>query len=185
MRKLFSTPILFVIACVFAGFYGALHNQISYTVCPEYFTKFKFHQFHLAPALHGRHGASLVGVAASWWMGLIIGLFVIPAALFVPSKSAVKVTIKAFGVVAVTALIVGLGALLIASIVVDDKNAGQHTRYGHLIIDNVAFVRAGAMHNFSYLGGLIGIVSGIVYIVSQRLKKISLECVDQDVSSEA
>jgi hypothetical protein len=48
-----------------------------------------------------------------------------------------------------------------------------------------AFVRVRAMHNFSDLGGLIGIVSGIVYIVSQRQKKTSLECVNQDLSREA
>ena len=42
MSKLAWIPVLFLVACLFAGIYGALHNQISYTVSPEYFTQFKF-----------------------------------------------------------------------------------------------------------------------------------------------
>jgi hypothetical protein len=33
------------IACLIAGAYGALHNQISYSVASEYFQQFKFIQF--------------------------------------------------------------------------------------------------------------------------------------------
>ena len=47
MKKLVTIPILFVLACLFAGIYGALHNQISYSVAPEYFTQFKFIQFQI------------------------------------------------------------------------------------------------------------------------------------------
>ena len=36
------------LGAVLAGCYGALHDQISYTISPEYFTKVKFEQFRYA-----------------------------------------------------------------------------------------------------------------------------------------
>ena len=45
VKKLIVYGLLVVIAVLFAGLYGVVHNQISYTVSPEYFTKFKFRQF--------------------------------------------------------------------------------------------------------------------------------------------
>ena len=57
-----------------AGGYGAVHNHISYTVSPDYFHAFKFHQFGIPPELRGRVGASIVGWHASWWMGLFVGI---------------------------------------------------------------------------------------------------------------
>jgi hypothetical protein len=39
---------LAVMGALIAGAYGILHDQISYTISPEYFTKLKFEQFHYA-----------------------------------------------------------------------------------------------------------------------------------------
>ena len=60
MRKRALMPVLFVIACLFAGLYGVLHNQISFTVSPEYFTAFKFHRFQIQD-ISPRLGAAIVG----------------------------------------------------------------------------------------------------------------------------
>ena len=35
MIKVALVPVLLIVACLLAGVYGALHNQISYTVSPE------------------------------------------------------------------------------------------------------------------------------------------------------
>jgi hypothetical protein len=53
--------LLLSAGCVLAGLYGAVHNQISYTVSPDYFWTFKFDQFGIPEALRGPLGASLVG----------------------------------------------------------------------------------------------------------------------------
>src|SRR5262245_12384427 len=77
MRKLFVYLLIVVVSVLVAGLYGTLHNQVSYTVSQEYFTKFKFEQFGLADApFPERIRASLVGLLASWWMGIPIGLLV-------------------------------------------------------------------------------------------------------------
>src|SRR5438105_15809064 len=76
--KKFAVYLLNVLLAVLgAGLYGVVHNQISYTVAPEYFTKFKFRQFgFVATPLPERVRASMVGFLASWWMGIPIGLLV-------------------------------------------------------------------------------------------------------------
>ncbi len=129
----------------------------------------KFHQFQLGQALPLRGGAAIVGFLAAWWMGIIIGVVVVPFGLRIPgTRASVLGTVKAFGVVAITALAFGLGALLIAFVVVGPEDAGQVVRSGNEMVDDVAFMRAGAMHNFSYLGGLVGIVSACTFLVRER-----------------
>ncbi len=169
MAKLGLIPPLFLIACLFAGVYGALHNQISYTVSPEYFTRFKFHQFGMVNQYPDRIGAAIVGWKAAWWMGLVIGIVLIPLGLVIRQTSAYFwCMVRVFGVVAATTLVVGLVALLIAFATVDSNDMGEVSRYRNQIENDAAFVRAGTMHNFSYLGGLIGILTGGYAILRLR-----------------
>jgi hypothetical protein len=58
--KVLLLPVLYALALVVAGCYGALHNQISYTVAPTYFHGHKFVQFGIPPEYHNRIGAALV-----------------------------------------------------------------------------------------------------------------------------
>lgn len=169
MVKLALIPVLFAIACLFAGLYGAVHNQISYTICPEYFTQFKFHQFDIDERYPVRIGAAIVGWHAAWWMGIAIGVVLIPMGLVLRGNANYFWSmIRVFGIVAITTLVAGLAALLIAFLTVDEDTVGDFFRYGNEIADDAAFARAGTMHNFSYLGGLIGIIAGGVAIFRQR-----------------
>lgn len=169
MIKIALVPLLFVIACLFAGIYGAVHNQVSYTVSPEYFTQFKFHQFRINDGLPDRIGAAIVGWNAAWWMGIVIGTVLIPLGWLIHGNANYFWTmIRAFGVVAATTLIIGLAALAFAFVVVDTEVAGEIRRYSNDITDDVAFARAGTMHNFSYLGGLVGMITGVVAVFWQR-----------------
>jgi hypothetical protein len=57
-----------------AGTYGALHDQVSWAIAPEYFTKLKFAQFAWADiGLPPRVRASEIGFLATWWVGMIAG----------------------------------------------------------------------------------------------------------------
>ena len=175
MLKLLLIPVLFVVAGVFAGLYGAVHNQISYTVSPEYFTKFKFHQFGLIH-FQDRLGAAFVGWNAAWWMGIVIGIVLIPLGLMIRGNANYFWSmIRTFGIVALTTLIVGLVALSISFVIVDPATVGEFTRYNNEIDNDAAFVRAGTMHNFSYLGGLVGIITGAVAIFRQRKRYAEIE----------
>ena len=73
VKKLFVYIVIIVLAVFIASLYGVAHNQISYTVAPEYFTKFKFRQFGFVDTpLPERVRASMVGFLASWWMGATV-----------------------------------------------------------------------------------------------------------------
>jgi len=184
MKKAMLIPLLLTIGCIIAGIYGVLHNQISYTVSPDYFHEFKYHQFRLETSMPGRIGASIVGWNASWWMGLVIGIFIVPLGCVIPETKRYFLGImKAYAVVALTALVVGLSALLVAYLSIKPESVGEIIRYGNTITHPVQFVRAGAMHNFSYLGGLIGIVTGIIWIFVER--KTAVKAAEQVAQPDA
>src|ERR1043166_5820682 len=99
-KKIALFPILLIAGCICAGLYGALHDQISYTVSPDYYFAFKFHQFAIPPALQNRVGASIVGWRASWWMGIFIGIPVLLVGMMLPNgRSYVKHSLISFCVV--------------------------------------------------------------------------------------
>lgn len=174
MRKAFLIPPLLIIACLIAGSYGALHNQISYTVSPDYFHQFKFIQFNLIPELQSRLGASLVGFGASWWMGILMCPFLLPIGFKRLSSQQYFISIlQAFIVITVTALITGAIALLLAFIFVMPENVSTIAKYNQEINHPVAFIRAGVMHNFSYLGGFLGVLTSRKFLKKQLTKNSS------------
>lgn len=170
MYKLILFPLLLIAGCVFAGAYGALHDQVSYTVSPDYYFAFKFHQFEIPPELQGRVGAAIVGWMASWWMGVLISLPILLVGLMMPdAKTYLTRCLVAFGVVTLTALVVGLAALAIAAATIHEHTLPDYW-YPEGVQDKVAFARAGTMHNFSYLGGFLGILTGCAYLVFERYR---------------
>ena len=75
MKKILTFFLFIPTAILVAGLFGVLHDQISYSVSNEYFTKFKFLQFHfLNPDVPERIRAAEVGFLASWWMGIPLGV---------------------------------------------------------------------------------------------------------------
>src|SRR3982751_6567141 len=112
--KKFGVFLLIVVIAMFVtGLYGIVHNQVSYTVAPEYFTKFKFRQFGFVDTpLPERVRASMVGFLASWWMGIPIGILV-GAAGFIQRdyRQMFRVSLWSFGLVVVVTLLFGLCGL--------------------------------------------------------------------------
>jgi hypothetical protein len=160
-------------ACLTAGVYGVLHNQISYTVSPDYFHAFKFHQFNIPPNLHGRIGASIVGWDASWWMGFLVGVPVFIVGMILPGwRLYLSRCLIAIAVVVATAMMVGLGGLVFAYFTISESSLPGYW-YPKQVVDKVAFARAGTMHNFSYLGGFLGIITGSIYLIVVRVRRRS------------
>jgi hypothetical protein len=151
--KALLLPLLYGLGLCVAGAYGAVHNQISYTVAPSYFHGHKFVQFGIPPEYHNRLGAAAVGWRASWWMGQFIGPPVLLFGLLVPGwKRYLSRALIAIGVVATTTLCVGLGALLYSVCAYPHASAFEH---------------AGHMHTYGYLGGFLGILTGSGYMFYQ------------------
>jgi len=167
VRRAAIFVLLVLIAVLLAGMYGAVHNQISYTVSPEYFTKFKFRQFGLVDlALPDRVKASVVGVLASWWMGIPIGLLA-GASGFIYREPRVMLhqTLKAYGVLVGSTLAVGMVGLVYGYVSTRtiDPAAYRHWYVPEDVVALRRFLCAGYLHNSSYLGGLLGIAAAWLY----------------------
>jgi hypothetical protein len=148
-------------ALITAGVYGALHDQISYTVSREYFTQFKFPEFGLTNgSIPERVRAAEVGWIATWWIGLLIGLLT-GVAGFIQRTPALmrRALFWSLPVIISIVLVFGLGGLLYGFI--QTRSIDLHAYQGWYIPDNIVHIRrylcAGYMHNASYLGGVLAI----------------------------
>src|SRR3954470_22538710 len=116
MLKFLTFLALIVIASLAGGMYGIIHDQITYTISPEYYTRFKFYQFGLVDSGMGvpnpRLAVSVVGVMATWWMGLGLGI-VLGLIGFIQgsAKAMFMITFKAFLITIGVAFITGLCGL--------------------------------------------------------------------------
>lgn len=160
--------MLLGLASLAASIFGAAHNQLSFTVGPDYFHQLKFPQFGIPDALPDRLGAAVVGVQASWWMGVLVGLpaFVFGLFAVADSRAYLGAGIGAIGLVVLLATVfAGLG--LVAGMLFA----------GHPMLDVIAvppgvdpeqFQRAGLMHEASYLGGFVGGAAAIWPMIRAR-----------------
>ena len=149
------------------GLYGALHDQLSYALSPDYFTRFKFIQFRIYWGYESpRWGAAWVGFRATWWLGGVVGLVLsLFALLFHPPRRMARRIAEAMVLaLLVTLLALGLG-LLHVHLLVDASN--MHLYRGWIwpnVADQLQFVRVGILHLYSYSGALLGLCSGLGYL---------------------
>lgn len=162
MAKLGVFLALLLTSMLAAGAFGALHNQVSYSVGPDYYHQLKFLQFGIPADVQPRIGAALVGWQASWWMGLIVGLppFLLGLLLLSPAGTIWAAGLRAIAavlMVTTTASVLGLVFGLMAV----DQQVVQQVALPDRIHDPVGFLRAGAMHDASYIGGFLGIFAAV------------------------
>jgi hypothetical protein len=115
-----------LLGAVVAGCYGALHDQVSYSICPEYFTKLKFRQFSYADfGWPPRLFASEVGFLSTWWAGLIAGWFLARVGLAeLPAARRWSWTVRSFAIVLAVAALAGLVGAALGAAVTRDGDFG-------------------------------------------------------------
>lgn len=171
MRKFAVFSATIFISILFAGLYGILHDQATYTIAPEYFTKFKYDQFGFEPQWFGGHRqtVAVIGFLATWWTGMFIGLVLsLTALIFRDHKTMRKALQKAVVVTFCFAVATGVFGFFYGRFVL--TKTGVDWWLPDNLVDKNAFITVGTIHNFSYLGGLLGLVAGIYYLV--RLNKL-------------
>jgi hypothetical protein len=153
------------IGSVFAAAYGILHDQITYSISPEYFTRFKFAQFHYADfGLPHRVFVAEIGFLATWWVGFVAGWFL--ARVMVPKfppQLAMRYLVQSFLIIVTVALIAAtigyLAGLQRRSNPDFSSWHGLATSPG--IQDLPAFVHVAYIHNAGYMGVFGGLIAAI------------------------
>lgn len=173
LLTIFITPII-------AGIYGILHDQLTYTISHEYYTKFKFYQFGLvdigneAILPNPRLSVAAIGFMATWWTGLLIGPVMGFTGLIQKNGKAMLYAIsRAIFVTLIITAITGLVGLCYGWLYL--SKIGVNWYLPDNLIDKANFITVGSMHNFSYLGGVIGLLSGVVYqfMYKKRIPKLT------------
>jgi hypothetical protein len=175
--KLASLPPMIrlsLLGALLAGIYGAAHDQVSYSISEEYFTKLKFHQFWYANfGFPPRVFAAEVGFLASWWVGMIVAWFLARLGLTeLPSPQWQATTVVAFSIVLVFALVTGACGLLLGFARSHGEDLSSWALFERTLqLTNLPrFVIVAYLHNGSYLGGLVGFIIAAVF-VHVRVKK--------------
>ncbi len=162
-----------LLGLVLAVVFGAAHDQISYAISPEYFTRLKFRQFAWADVgLPPRAFASVVGALAAGSVGLVSGWLLSRAGLAELAAHDRRVgTWQAFGLVAALAPVGGLiGWGLGVLTGRGDLSAWADWQRTLGLEDLPGFVVVAFLHAGGYIGALVGLVWAFV-IVRRRLAR--------------
>lgn len=160
--------VVALIGGVVAGAYGVLHDQITYSISPEYFTNLKFDQFHYVDfGIGDRAFVASIGFLASWWVGFIIAWFL--SRKLMPGqhrKIAYRGIVLGFIIVFASGILAGLAGYLYGLWRGPDADYSSWLPIidRFQITDTWAFVRVAYIHNASYLGGVAGLVISLLVI---------------------
>lgn len=164
------------VGAIIAGTYGILHDQVTYTLSEEYFTKFKSEQFHWADAGWPRRVyVGVIGFLATWWVGFVAGWFLARLTVpYLPRAVAVTRCLVGFAVVFSLALAGGLVGAWLGWHRMHDADLGMWNDftlyYGVKQLDR--FVWVGFIHNAGYAGGLAGLIAALVHAHRRRRRDL-------------
>lgn len=182
LRKFTTIVISIFLLSIIAGTYGIVHDFITYKISPEYFTKFKFVQFGLIERgnnlpINALQLLVFTGWASTWWVGFIAaGMFSGVAFRLKKAKTMTGAIAKASLIMLGTAVLFGIlgynigffyEGLTLPDLALACYECGTIENPG-------AFNAVGYIHNFSYAGGFMGIILGVVSILKLR-HKIAVE----------
>lgn len=164
------------VSAILAGIYGIIHDQITYSISPEYFTKFKYVQFGFDPQDYGGHRptVAIIGFLATWWTGIIIGIGLgLTALIYKTHKKMFAAIKKAILLVFTIAILTGLvGFFYGKSHLI---KVGVNWWLPDNLVDKSNFIVVGSIHNFSYLGGLLGLLTGTIYLIVNKINQTRQE----------
>jgi hypothetical protein len=166
LRKFGIFSSFIFISILIAGVYGILHDQLTYSISPEYFTKFKYKQFGFEPQWFGGHRQTVaaIGFLATWWTGLFIGISLGLVSLFFPDhKIMIAALKKAIRLILIIAFVAASAGFLYGKFYL--AKSGVDWWLPEDLSDKSSFIIVGSIHNFSYLGGMLGLLISIVYMI--------------------
>lgn len=161
-----------LVGSLLAGAYGILHDQVTFTLSPEYYTEFKFEQFANARfGLPDRGFVAVIGFLASWWVGLLAGwLFARIAFVGKGPPLAGSFVTRGFGILIAAVVLSGFAGFVLSKLIGDSASAQWQGIDQYGVSDVADFARVGLIHLFGYLGALLGLVSVAIWLWWKRRK---------------
>ena len=177
VRKILTIFLVAAMASVIAGLYGVINDQITFSISSEYYTKFKFIQFNLANENNidkikfPRIFVAIVGFLATWWFGLVLGFILGLFNLIQTSwQKLFKVSFNALLIAILVTFITGILGLFYGFFFLSHQPRSNFE--GWFIPYNLEnfrnFIAVGSMNNFSYIGGILGLIVAIFYSYKKR-----------------
>ncbi len=178
MRKLLWFIVFVVSSVLIAGIYGAVHNQFTLKISSEFFTHFLFPKFGLSDYFARPEwlGAFIVGWEGTWWVGLFSGIFI--GGIWIDANNLNLWTrYRALGIMMSIAILFGVAGFLFgyclfsedSPIIISGSRSDFFSTLSSVSNPN-SFIRAGIVHNSSYIGGLIGLILGIISLWRAKRK---------------
>jgi uncharacterized protein YacL len=158
MTKLFLVSILICCGTLLACIYGIIHDQITYRISEEFYTHIRFAQSEIAPT-ESWWGVTKVAVINTWKIGFIISLILSCTGLIHRNeKRLLKHTIQSFLITSSIAAI-----LTVIGFIMGKFHNPELEKLPNTILDKSNFLLVQSIHNFTYIGGLIGMFVGVYW----------------------
>ncbi|MCS6852791.1 MAG: hypothetical protein NZ700_16660 [Gemmataceae bacterium] len=162
---------LAAVGALVAGPYEAIHDQPSYTLGPDYFTRRKFPQFMYADfGWPPRIFAAEVGFLATWWAGLFAGWSLARAGLVeLPAQRQRSCLVTAAAPLRAAAVVGRLVGTLIgpAWAKTGDLGPARGAQEELSIGDLQGFVVVSCLHGGGYGGAFLGLIGTVVHAERQ------------------
>lgn len=160
--------MLSLAGALLAGGFGIVHDQITYTISPEYFTRMKFDQFRAADfGFPPRVFVAEIGFLATWWVGLLGAWFLARIAIQKFSRPG-RAVMLALGFVMVVAAAFGTSGYFWGTLFSECMKGWEEVMAEWCIKDVPAFQRVAGIHAGSYLGALVGWILAMVRLKMAR-----------------
>ena len=166
-----KSALLAVAGALIAGTFGIVHDQITYTISPEYFTRMKFDQFRAADfGFPRRVFVAAIGFLGTWWVGLIAAWFLARIALPKFDLPGKRVMLAMTIIVGITILL-GITGYFIGPTWFANRPGWDEALDSMGVTDTTAFNRVAAIHLGSYAGALIGWIAMMVRTATLQTRK--------------
>jgi len=165
LKKLGRLILLVIVSTLLASLYGFLHNRVTFSISSEYFTEFKFYQFSVLDYIIENDDlkkASFVGIMATWWVGALIGAVITFSSFFLIKLKFINF-LKAISLCIVITILFSFIGYFVGISSTDDL--GFEPDFLNGLFNKKDFITVATMHNYSYLGGFIGLVGSVIYLV--------------------
>lgn len=151
-----------------AGVFGIVHDQITYSLSPEYYQRFKFIQFGIRQwPLPARALVAVTGVMATVWVGALAGFWLGILGYWRPQLF--QQCGRLIGVLLGSAVAGGVCGYIAGQLWLAEY--GIHSLQ-HWIWPGVefpaAFLLVGFVHAGSYAGAVVGVLLATILVVRQQ-----------------